>query len=286
VPLFTTPARYALGDLELISLSDGFFALDGGAMFGVVPRAVWETRLPPDDRNRIPLGLRPLIVRGEQTLIIDAGCGDKMDAKSADIYGLNRRYHLDHALAESGLSAEDIDIVVASHLHFDHVGGFTARSATGTIVPRFPRARYVAHRLEWHDATHPHERNRASYLAENFLPLQEAGVLTLLDDDAEIMPGVRYRRSGGHTAHHQVVMIESGGAAAVFAADMYPTAAHVPDPWVMGYDLYPMDTLAFKRAFAIEAIEREYLIFFEHDPSMAAGILREAGGRRRVDRIL
>jgi methylmalonyl-CoA epimerase len=286
VPLFTTPARYALGDLELISLSDGFFALDGGAMFGVVPRAVWETRLPPDDRNRIPLGLRPLMVRGEQTLIIDAGCGDKMDAKSADIYGLNRRYHLDHALAESGLSAEDIDIVVASHLHFDHVGGFTARSATGTIVPRFPRARYVAHRLEWHDATHPHERNRASYLAENFLPLQEAGVLTLLDDDAEIMPGVRYRRSGGHTAHHQVVMIESGGAAAVFAADMYPTAAHVPDPWVMGYDLYPMDTLAFKRAFAIEAIEREYLIFFEHDPSMAAGILREAGGRRRVDRIL
>lgn len=286
VPRFHTPVRHTLGDLELISLADGFFRLDGGAMFGVVPRTLWEARLPPDDRHRIPLGLRPLLVRGARTLLIDAGCGDKMDAKSADIYGLERDYHLDHALADAGLSVQDIDIVVASHLHFDHVGGFTARTPEGRLVPRFPRARYVAHRQEWQDATHPHERNRASYLQENFVPLQEAGVLTLVDDDTEIMPGVRYRRSGGHTAHHQVVMIESGGATAVFTADMYPTAAHVPDPWVMGYDLYPMDTLAFKRAFATEAVEREYLIFFEHDPSMAAGILREAGGRRRVDRIL
>jgi methylmalonyl-CoA epimerase len=286
VPRFRTPVRHTLGDLELISVSDGFLSLDGGAMFGVVPRTLWESRLPPDDRHRIPLGMRPLLVRGEQTVLIDAGCGDKMDAKSAEIYGLDRAYHLDHALADAGLSAEDIDLVVASHLHFDHVGGFTARTADGRLVPRFPRARYVAHRQEWDDATHPHERNRASYLAENFVPLQEAGVLTLVDDDAAIMPGVRYRRSGGHTAHHQVVMIESGGRTAVFAADMYPTAVHIPDPWVMGYDLYPMDTLAFKRAFAREAIEREYLIFFEHDPSMAAGILREAGGRRRVDRIL
>jgi len=286
VERFRGPVRHTLGDLDLISVSDGFFSLDGGAMFGVVPRTLWETRLPPDDRNRIPLGMRPLIVRGEQTLLIDAGCGDKMDAKSAEIYGLERAYHLDHALADAGLSADDIDVVVASHLHFDHVGGFTARTPGGRLVPRFPRARYVAHRQEWEDATHPHERNRASYLAENFVPLQEAGVLTLAEDGAEIMPGVRYRRSGGHTPHHQVVMIESGGATAVFAADMYPTSAHVPDPWIMGYDLHPMDTLAFKRAFAREAVEREYLIFFEHDPSMAAGILREAGGRRRVDRIL
>jgi methylmalonyl-CoA epimerase len=286
VARFRTPVRYALGDFELVSLSDGFIRLDGGAMFGVVPRTLWESRLPPDDRNRIPLGMRPLLVRGEQTLLIDAGCGDKLDAKNTDIYGLERAYHLDHALADAGLSADDIDIVVASHLHFDHVGGFTARTADGRLVPRFPRARYIAHRREWEDATHPHERNRASYLPENFVPLLDAGVLTLVDDDAEIVPGVRYRRSGGHTAHHQVVMIESGGRTAVFTADMYPTTAHVPDPWVMGYDLYPMDTLAFKRAFAIEAMEREYLIFFEHDPSIAAGFLREAGGRRRVERIL
>jgi methylmalonyl-CoA epimerase len=286
VPRFHTPVRQTVGDYELISLSDGFIRLDGGAMFGVVPRTLWEARLPPDDRNRIPLGMRPLLIRGDQTVLIDAGCGDKMDAKSADIYGLERSYHLDHSLAEAGVSIEDIDIVVASHLHFDHVGGFTARTADGRIVPRFPRARYIAHRQEWDDATHPHERNRASYVAEDFVPLQEAGVLTLVDDGAEIVPGVRYRRSGGHTAHHQVVMIESGVRTAVFAADMYPTSVHVPDPWVMGYDLYPMDTLGFKRAFAREAVDREYLIFFEHDPSLAAGILREAGGRRRVERIL
>jgi len=282
----TLSQSFQVGGLRCHLLEGGFQRLDGGAMFGVVPRTLWEARLPPDDRNRIPLGMRPLLVRGDQTVLIDAGCGDKMDAKSADIYGLERAYHLDHSLAEAGVSPEEIDIVVASHLHFDHVGGFTARSGDGRIVPRFPRARYIAHRQEWEDATHPHERNRASYLAENFVPLQDAGVLTLVEDGAEIAPGVRYRRSGGHTAHHQVVMIESGGRTAVFAADMYPTSVHVPDPWVMGYDLYPMDTLAFKRAFAREAVDREYLIFFEHDPSLAAGILREAGGRRRVERIL
>ncbi len=286
VPLFRTVGRHTLGDLELLSLSDGFIWLDGGAMFGVVPRTLWEKRLPPDDTNRIPLGMRPLIVRGEKTLLIDAGCGDKMDAKSAAIYGLDRSYHLDHALAEAGLSPEDIDIVVASHLHFDHVGGFTSRAADGSIVPRFPKARYLAHRGEWHDATHPHERNRASYPQENFVPLEVAGVLTLVDEGAEIMPGVRFRWSGGHTPHHQVVTIESGGRTAVFTADMYPTTVHVPDPWIMGYDLHPMDTLAFKRAFAKEAVEREYLLFFEHEPSMAAGYLREKDGKRFVERVI
>jgi methylmalonyl-CoA epimerase len=287
VARFTTPTRHTLGDFELITLSDGFIHLDGGAMFGVVPRTLWEKRLPPDERNRIPLGMRPLLVRGGgKTLIIDAGCGDKMEAKSAEIYGLDRQYHLDHSLAGAGVSPEDIDVVVASHLHFDHVGGFTMRAADGRIVPRFPRARYIAHRGEWEDATHPHERNRASYLQENFVPLADAGVLDLVDDDTEIVPGVRYRRSGGHTRHHQVVTIESGGRTAVFVADMYPTSAHAPDPWIMGYDLYPMDTLGFKRVFSREAIEREYLLFFEHDPSLAAGIIRERDGKRTVERII
>jgi methylmalonyl-CoA epimerase len=287
VEMFHRATRHTLGDLELITLADGFFWLDGGAMFGVVPRTLWEKRLPPDDANRIPMSMRPLIVRnGSKTMIIDAGAGDKMDAKSAQIYRLDRRYHLDHALAEAGLSAEDIDIVLASHLHFDHVGGFTALDKNGSVVPRFPRATYIAHRQEWEDATHPHERNRASYLQENFVPLMDAGVLTLVDDEAEVLPGVRYRRSGGHTMHHQVVMIESGGRTAVFTADMYPTSVHVPDPWLMGYDLYPMDTLAFKRAFAREALEKEYLLFFEHDPSMAAGYLREKDGKRQVERVI
>lgn len=287
VEMFKTVVRQPLGDLELITLCDGFIALDGGAMFGVVPRPLWEKRLPPDDANRIPMTMRPLIVRnGTDTMIIDAGCGDKMDAKSAQIYKLDRRYHLDHALAEAGVSPDEITIALASHLHFDHVGGFTTRAADGTLVPRFPNARYVAHRGEWEDATHPHERNRASYLQENFVPLKDAGVLTLVDDGAEIIPGVKYRRSGGHTPHHQVVMIESAGQTAVFAADMYPTAVHLPDPWVMGYDLLPVDTLAFKRAFAKEAIAGNYLVFFEHDATMAAGYFRERDGKRFVERAI
>lgn len=278
--------RYSLGRLELITVSDGFFHLDGGAMFGVVPRTLWERRLEPDEKNRITLGMRPLIVRGERTMLIDAGCGDKLDARSAEIYGLEREYHLDHALAEAGVSVDDIEIVLASHLHFDHVGGFTVRREDGHLVPRFPNARYVVHRGEWHDATHPHERNRASYLSENFVPLAEAGVLDLVDDGAEVMMGVTLRRSGGHTQHHQVVMIESAGETAVFTADMFPTSAHVPDAWIMGYDLYPMDTLAFKRAFTREAIEREYLICFEHDPSLVAGRIREVGGKRTVEQVV
>jgi len=287
VELFTKGGRHTLGDFELITLSDGFISLDGGAMFGVVPRTLWEKRLPPDDSNRIPLGMRPLIVRsGKTTVLIDAGCGDKMDPKLAQIYKLDRRYHLDHSLADAGVSVEDIDIVVASHLHFDHVGGFTKIGKDGAIVPRFPKAKYIAHRAEWEDATHPHERNRASYLQENFVPLKDAGVLTLVDDAAEFIPGVRYRRSGGHTPNHQVVMIESGGRTAVFTADMYPTSVHIPDPWVMGFDLYPVDTLSFKRAFAKEAIQRDYLVFFEHDPSMAAGYLREKDGKRYVERVI
>ena len=281
-----TPLRHRLGKLELISLSDGFFHLDGGAMFGVVPRTMWERQSPPDDRNRITLAMRPLIVKGERTLLIDAGCGDKLEPKLSDIYGLEREYHLGRALADAGLTIGDIDLVLASHLHFDHVGGFTARAPDGTVVPRFPKARYLVHRGEWEDATHPHERNRASYMAENFVPLQSAGVLDLIDDDAEVMTGVTIRRSGGHTRHHQVVMLESQAETAVFAADTFPTTAHLPEAWIMGFDLYPMETLEFKRRFAREAVDRDHLVFFEHDPAIAAGRVRYVDGKRVVDRVL
>jgi glyoxylase-like metal-dependent hydrolase (beta-lactamase superfamily II) len=271
------------GDFELIPLLDGFLRLDGGAMFGVVPKPLWELRAPADEQNRILLGLRPLVVRGERTMIIDAGIGDKMDPRSCEIYGIDRAEHLDASLAAAGLTAGDIEIVLASHLHFDHAGGFTKRDSSGALVPRFPNARYVVRTGEWEDATHPHERNRASYLAENFIPLQEAGVLDLVPGDATIMPGVRVVRTGGHTMHHQIVFIESGGRTAVFAADIMPTTAHVSEPWIMAYDLYPMDTLAYKRGFVREAIARDYLVFFEHDPVIPAGYIRGVAGRARVE---
>ena len=271
---------------ELIPINDGFFALDGGAMFGVVPKPLWEKVAPPDARNRIRLAMRAWLVRGGgRTVLIDAGCGDKLDRKAAGIYALERDHSLEHALRDAGESADTIDLVIASHLHFDHAGGFTAR-AGDTAVPRFPNARYSIRRGEWDDALNPHERNRASYFAENYVPLADAGLVDFVDEDGAVAPHLTVRRTGGHTQHHQIVLVEARGKTAVFAADLLPTAAHLPLPYIMGYDLYPMDTLNFKRAFLLEAIEREYLILFEHDPEIAAGYIRERQGKLQIEKIM
>jgi methylmalonyl-CoA epimerase len=281
-----TAKRYVLGDLTLVSLHDGLFRLDGGAMFGVIPRPLWEVQMAPDTRNRILMGMRPLVIEtGWGRMMVDCGIGDKMDAKSVEIYAIDRTRHLSHALEEAGLERGSIDVVLATHLHFDHIGGATAR-VDDALVPSFPNARYVIRAAEWEDAIHPHERSRASYLKDDFVPLQDAGVIDFHDGDGEIRPGVRVVRTGGHCAQHQIVFIESGGRTAVFAADPIPTTAHIRDVWIMGYDLFPMDTLAFKRQFIREAIDREYLVFFEHDPVVAAGYIREKGGRRYVEQVL
>jgi glyoxylase-like metal-dependent hydrolase (beta-lactamase superfamily II) len=276
-----------LGHIALTPVLDGFFALDGGAMFGVVPKPLWEKLAPPDERNRIRLAMRPWLVRdGVRSVLIDAGAGDKLDQKAAAIYGLDRARNLEHSLAAAGVRAEEITAVIASHLHFDHAGGFTTRAADGRAAPRFPNARYSIRRGEWDDAHHPHERNRASYFPENYAPLAEAGLVDFVDDDVEVAPHISVRRTRGHTMHHQIVMIEVDGRAAVFAADLLPTVAHVPLPYIMGYDLYPMDTLAFKRTFLREAVEREYLILFEHDPAIAAGYIRDRNGKLFVETVL
>ena len=217
-------------------------------------------------------------------ILIDAGCGDKMTAKDAEIYGFDRTVNLTQSLAQAGLTAADIDVVIASHLHFDHAGGFTARDGD-RVVPRFPNAQYHIRRAEYEDATHPHERNRASYFPENYVPLVEAGRVTFHDDDTEILPGIRAVRTGGHTMHHEMIVLTSGGRTAVFTADLIPTSAHVDEPWIMGYDLYPMDTLAFKRTFVREAIDGEYVLFFEHDPAVPAGIIRDVNGKKRVEPV-
>jgi glyoxylase-like metal-dependent hydrolase (beta-lactamase superfamily II) len=272
-----------LGAFQVRSLSDGYFRLDGGAMFGVIPKPLWQRRTVPDERNRILMSMRPMLIQtAAHNVLIDAGVGEKMTAKDADIYGFDRRESLDRSLAAVGLTADDIDVVIASHLHFDHAGGFTTM-VDGRPQPRFRRARYIVRRGEWEDATHPHERNRASYLFQNYVPLQEAGVLDLHDGDEELLPGIRARRTGGHTMHHQLLTIEDAGRTVVFAADLLPTTAHLDLPWIMGYDLYPMDTLAYKKQFLREAIEREYVIFFEHDPTTIAGVIRERDGKPFVE---
>jgi methylmalonyl-CoA epimerase len=279
-------ASVTWGDLTLTTMHDGPFRLDGGAMFGVVPRPLWEKLAPPDDRNRIQMAMRPLLVEASWgRLLVDCGAGDKMPEKARDIYAFDRTVHLDHALAGRGLDAAAIDFVLATHLHFDHFGGATMRGPKG-LVPRFPKARYLIRDAEWEDATHPHERNRASYLQDDFVPLKPAGVVDFYSGDGTVKPGVRVVRTGGHTGQHQIVYLESGGKTAVFTADLVPTTAHLQDPWVMGYDLYPMEVLAFKKRFMREAIDREYLVFFEHDPVVAAGFIRERDGRRWVEQVL
>ena len=276
----------ALGDLQLTVLYDGPFRLDGGAMFSVVPRPLWEKLAPPDERNRIQLAMRPLLVEAAWgRMLIDCGAGDKMGAKQVDIYALDRSRALDQALADVGLTSDSIDFALATHLHFDHFGGATMQ-VDGALRPRFGKARYLIRDAEWEDATHPHERNRASYLQDDFVPLKTAGVVDFFSGDSVIKPGVRVERTGGHTGQHQIAYLESGGRTGVFVADMIPTTAHLQDPWVMSYDLFPMETMAFKKRFIREAIDQEYLIFFEHDPKVAAGYIREKNGKRFVEQVL
>jgi methylmalonyl-CoA epimerase len=276
----------AFGDLQLTTLHDGSFRLDGGAMFGVVPRPLWEKRTQPDDRNRVQLAMRPLLIEASWgRMLVDCGAGNKMNDKDRDIYALDRSRTLDDALAAVKLSSESIEIALASHLHWDHCGGATTRTGN-SLAPRFPKAEYVIRAAEWEDATHPHERNRASYRQDDFVPLKDAGVAVFFDGDQEIRPGVRVVRTGGHTGQHQIVFVESGGRTGVFVADLIATSAHLADAWVLGFDLFPMETLAFKRQFIREAIDREYLIFFEHDPLIAAGYIREKDGKRYVEQVL
>src|SRR3954471_24709182 len=256
----TMVTRHTVGDLELVSLHDGTFRLDGGSMFGRVPKGVWEKQAPANADNQIILAMRPLIVRGARTMLIDAGLGDKESAAFHERYGVDRGRSLAVTMAEAGIAPEDVDIVLATHLHFDHAGGFTTRDRSGRVRPAFPRAQYIVRRGEWEDASRSNAQTRSGYLADNCAPLAHAGVLQLVDDDATIMPGVRVRRTGGHTMHHQIVLIESKGRSAACTGDLIPTAAHVRDGWLSAFDLYPMEAMAAKEQFATEAMEKDTLV--------------------------
>jgi glyoxylase-like metal-dependent hydrolase (beta-lactamase superfamily II) len=274
-----------LGRLRVHALQAGGQRLDGGAMFGVVPKPLWEKRIPADERNRIALGMRCLLIEHPEGLVLlDTGVGDKENAKFIDIYGIENvvqghRTMLDAALAAAGFSAGDVRYVINTHLHFDHAGGNTVLAAgeeagpAARAVPAFPNARYFVHRGEHRYAMNTNERTAASYFPRNWEPLRESGQLTLAESDVELVPGIRYRATPGHTPNHQSIVVDAGGETAVFLGDVCPTAAHVPLPWIMGYDVEPLVTLESKRALWKEAVAGGWLLVFEHDATMAWGRL-------------
>jgi glyoxylase-like metal-dependent hydrolase (beta-lactamase superfamily II) len=255
-----------LGDVRVHLLRGAGFALDGGALFGVVPRAVWEKTDPPDEKNRVALAANvALIETAGRRVLVDTGMGERWSAAEVDRYRLEPGRGLADELAQRGLSADDVDVVVNTHLHFDHAGGNT-RQEGGRLRPAFPRARYVVQLGEWEDATHPHERNRASYREGDFVPLAEARQLQTVQGEVEVAPGVRVVPVGGHTAYHQMVVVEGGGQRLVIPTDLVPTAAHVALPFIMSYDLFPVGTLETKRRLLAEAAEQGWLLLLYHDP--------------------
>jgi glyoxylase-like metal-dependent hydrolase (beta-lactamase superfamily II) len=277
--------RMELGDLELIRVSDGEFRLDGGAMFGVVPRTMWEKPAPPDPLNRIRMGTNCLLVaRGADLLLIDTGIGDKHDERFEAIYAMDRgAVRLPEAIRRAGYELGDVTHVLLTHLHFDHCG-WNTREANGRMVPTFPNARYWLQEGEVEHARRPNERDRASYFPDNWEPLFAAGVAELFGDEAEPIPGVRAVRTPGHNADMCIVLLDGGeGGQAVYWADLVPMAAHVPYPWIMGYDLYPMTTLENKKLWLPRAVAGNWLCIFEHDPDIPFGrLVEDKPGRYRA----
>jgi glyoxylase-like metal-dependent hydrolase (beta-lactamase superfamily II) len=270
-----------VGPYRVRFLSGGRFRLDGGAMFGVVPKVLWERAAPADEQNRIRMAMNCLLLEGDgRRVLVDTGSGTKSAPRFRDMFAIEQPEALLEALATLGLGPADIDTVALSHLHFDHCGGSTARGEDGTVRPVFPRARYCVRRQEWEDAHNANERNRASYLGENYDPVEAAGQLFLHDTDLEILPGVWMRNLPGHTRGHQGVFFDIPGARALYTVDLIPTVAHLPLPYIMGYDLEPLVTLETKRGVLREAAREEWLLLFEHDPGHRA--IRVAGSEQKI----
>jgi len=266
-----------LGQFEIEALSDGTFKLDGGQMFGVVPKVMWEKKMPADNRNRIAMGLTCMLIRGGgHNVLVETGVGDKFDAKLNDIYGVDHATTLPGELKKRGLDLTDIDIVINTHLHFDHCGWNTRRQ-DNAIVPTFPKARYFIQRGEWEHACAPTERDRASYVQDFFSPAEKQ--TEFLDGESEIVPGVTVEVVPGHTRHMQCVRVESEGQQAYFISDLVPTQAHLSLPWIMSFDLYPMETLENKRQLLPELALLEAVVVFPHDPASPWMRLIDAEGK-------
>lgn len=277
-----------LGDLELTLVGDGEFRLDGGAMFGVVPKNLWSREKPADAENRIRMATNSLLVeRGNDLLLVDTGIGDKHEARFNDMYALDpAALRLPDSIRAAGYALEDVTHVVLTHLHFDHCG-WNTRKVGDRVVPTFPNARYWLNRGEVEHARRPNERDRASYFPDNWEPLFEAGMVELFEGESEPMRGVRMVEAPGHNANMCLVLLDGGGGAkGVFWADLVPTVAHVPFPWVMGYDLYPLTTLDNKKKWLPIAAEEGWLCVFEHDAETPlARLVSDRPGRFRAEAV-
>ncbi len=295
--------RTNLGDLELTVVSDGTYFLDGGAFFGVVPKKLWSKKVTADEQNRVVTGLNSLLVRtGKKNILIETGIGNKLSEKMVRIYGQPARL-LDN-LRAAGVTPEDIDIVINTHLHFDHCGWNTVRRGD-RVVATFPNAKYYAPEGEWQYARHPSERDAISYISENYDPLVETGQMTLLRGGEEIVPGIAVKTFPGHTAHMQAVIVKSVGRAllpatasgesesstpkvrestACYISDLIPTGAHINITWGMAFDLYPLDTIESRKRYYAQAIPERWLTVFTHDDQTPWGYV-EQGEKGKLELV-
>jgi glyoxylase-like metal-dependent hydrolase (beta-lactamase superfamily II) len=281
-----TPDHLRLRDFEIFGLREGYFYLDGGAMFGVVPKTLWEKKCPADASNRIRLALNSLLVRTPAaTILVETGIGTKLGPKWTGIYCVEMEPGLVPALARLGLKPEDIDFVVNTHLHFDHAGGNTVRNENGEVVPTFPRARYIIQKGEWEWALNPNEREKSSYIGENFLPLRDRGQVDLVAGDATITAGVEVVLTPGHTGGHQCVKVTSRGKTVFYLGDLVPTSAHIAYSYVMSYDLFPLETLNNKKRLFEQAIAEDWILAFVHDPVHFFGRVRKRNNRYEFETI-
>ena len=275
--------RTTLGDFELTVVSDGTYFLDGGAFFGVVPKTMWSKKIMPDAQNRIDTGLNSLLVRtGDKNILIETGIGNKLPEKMAQIY--KQPAKLLENLHAAGVAPEDIDVVINTHLHFDHCGWNTVRRGD-RFVATFPKAKYYAQRQEWEHGRLQLERDAVSYMSPNYDPLLESGQMELLNGDREIVPGISVKVFPGHTAHMQAVIVESGGGnerkTACYISDLIPTSHHLDLTWVMAFDLFPLETIVSRKKYYAQAIAERWLTVFTHDDQTPWGYV-ERGDRGRL----
>jgi len=277
-----------VGRLRVHAIQAGGQQLDGGAMFGVVPKTLWSRRIEADEKNRIPMGMRCLLIEHDDGLVlIDTGSGNKETPKFHDIYGIQNqgadgRTALEEGIRATGWSPDDVTLVINTHLHFDHAGGNSWRAPSGEVLPSFPNARYVVQAGELAYAERPNERTTASYFPPNWAPIVAADQFAFITGAREIVPGISVRPTPGHTPHHQSVLVRSAGETLCFLGDVVPTAHHLPLPWIMGYDVEPLVTLESKRALLADALREDWLLVFEHDAHVGFGRVAHDGRAYRL----